>query len=346
MLVAVLAASPASAYQDAVTAFSFTDERIVESSGLARSPQDFTVVWTHNDSGEPLLFAVDFDGDTHTTVVVDGVENRDWEDIAAGPSPIDGTPALFVGDVGDNVEDDVTWPSLFVHVVAEPDLAALVPGGTVTIKPTTWELQWPDGPYDVETLLVEPDGSGVVLVTKRASGDSTIATADLTGDPSQVVTLVEVASVSMAEPAPPNAVAGGPIGDLGFRTATGGDVSADGSLVAIRTYEDLLEWDIVDGDIVAALATPARRLDLPDSQQGEGLAYGTHGSLMASSEGIGAPIHVLLPDVGVDEIITSPPSSTRSSEDDGTSPAWLVVVASGLVVLVALLARRRTDGRS
>jgi len=343
-LALLLVAAPAAAYQDPLTAFSFVDERIVESSGLARSPRNLTVVWTHNDSGSPLLFAVDFDGETHTTVELEDVEVFDWEDIASGPSPIDGSPSLFIGDVGDNVEDDVTRASLFVHVVTEPDLAALVSGGTVGLKPTTWELVWPDAPHDVETLLVQPDGSGVILVTKSISGESIVATADLSGDPAEIVTLVEVGQVSLVEPDPPNAAAGGPLGPVGFRTATGGDVDPDGRKVAIRTYEDLLEWDVADGDVVAALSTPPRRIDLPDSTQGEGLAYGTAGSILASSEGVGAPVHVLLPDVGVDEVITTPP---RPDEDDdgGTSPAWLIVIAAGLVIVVALGARRRPEDR-
>lgn len=291
-----------------------------------------------------MLFAVDFDGDTHTTVELEGVEVVDWEDVAAGPSPIDGSPSLFVGDVGDNVEDDVTRSSLFIHVVPEPDLSALVRGGTVGLEPTTWELVWPDGAHDVETLLVQPDGSGVVLVTKDLSGESIIATADLTGDPVEVVTLVEAGQLSLLEPDPPNSLAGGPLGPVGFRTATGGDVNPDGTRVAVRTYEDLLEWDVTGGDLIAALATAPRRIDLPDSPQGEGLAYGTGGSILVSSEGVETPVHVLLPDVSVEEVITQSPNAA-GPQGQSSSPAWPIVVAAGLVLLVVLAARRRPDDR-
>jgi hypothetical protein len=71
-----------------------------ESSGLAVSRRTPGRLWTHNDSGGPVLFALDAGGAVTGRVRLTGADVQDWEAIAAGPC---GTGAcLYVADIGDN----------------------------------------------------------------------------------------------------------------------------------------------------------------------------------------------------------------------------------------------------
>src|SRR5438046_1248526 len=79
-----------------------SDQRITESSGIARGDATKGVLWTHNDSGDgPYLFAIDMKGVTLARFEIPGAKNVDWEDIANGPGE-SGGPAIYVGDIGDN----------------------------------------------------------------------------------------------------------------------------------------------------------------------------------------------------------------------------------------------------
>ena len=126
-------------------AFSFTDERIDESSGLVARGRTF---WTVNDSGdEAVVYAVDGrTGDTTGTTSYAGEEPDDVEALAPGPG---GT--LWVGDIGDNNRDRST---VAVHRVGADGSAA------------RFELAYPDGPHDAEALLVHPRTGRVLVVSK------------------------------------------------------------------------------------------------------------------------------------------------------------------------------------
>ena len=71
-----------------------------EASGVAVSRKSTDVLWSHNDSGEPVLIAVGTDGEPRGRVWIAGAAVEDWEDIEAGPCP--GGSCIYIGDIGDN----------------------------------------------------------------------------------------------------------------------------------------------------------------------------------------------------------------------------------------------------
>ena len=71
-----------------------------EASGLALSRRVPGRLWTHNDSGEPVVVALDARGSVTGRIRLMGAAVEDWEAIAVGPC---GTGScLHVGDIGDN----------------------------------------------------------------------------------------------------------------------------------------------------------------------------------------------------------------------------------------------------
>ena len=79
------------------------DKKLSEVSGLASSIRNPGLLWAHNDSGNrPEVFLIDDKCDIKRIVVLDGIKNRDWEDIAVGPGPDSTKSYVYVGDIGDN----------------------------------------------------------------------------------------------------------------------------------------------------------------------------------------------------------------------------------------------------
>ncbi|MGH8247534.1 MAG: hypothetical protein ACREUU_14005, partial [Gammaproteobacteria bacterium] len=131
-----------------------SDRRITESSGVVASRTHTNLFWTHNDGGGPakqLLFAIHRAGDTLAAFPVQGAEFVDWEDIG-----IDESGRLYLADIGNN---NATRHDIAVYQVDEPDPKA--GGRPVPIK-RQWRLQYPDRPFDAESLFVW-NGRGYIV---------------------------------------------------------------------------------------------------------------------------------------------------------------------------------------
>lgn len=339
--------------------FRFQDARITESSGAVASSTRDDVLWTHNDSGDDaVLYAVRItDGATVATVTLTGVDARDWEDLAAGPGP-DGRWSLFVGDIGDNRSEH---EDVRVHVVPEPDLRDTPDGTALSSAPTaTYAFAYEGGPEDAETLLVAPDTGRIGIVTKTLAGTSTLYLAPPEPDPQAVTTLTPSATVRFTIPDVASESAG-PIGRLGYYLATGGDIAASGDRVAIRTYGEVSEWAIPDGDLAAAFRSEPTRTSLPDQEQGEGLAYLPDATaLLATSEGAHALVEVVAagdlapaappPPATPDpepttpmatSPVTSSPDPTTGRSDATQAIVTVAAAALAMLLLGAILVRRR-----
>lgn len=158
VLAALVAAIPACAYLRTREHAAVENSGLTELSGLAASPSGGDWYWGHNDSGNPpQLFRLSTTGQDLGVVTVEGVENRDWEDIAA--FFWQGQPALLIGDIGDNW---ATHESVRLIAVPEPK-----PGQT-RVKPFwTQEVYYPGGPRDAEGLAVDRQHDAILILSKR-----------------------------------------------------------------------------------------------------------------------------------------------------------------------------------
>ena len=86
-----------------------------EGSGVALSRRTPGLLWSHNDSGPPMLIALDASGAAKGRVTVAGARVGDWEDVSAGPCP-QGS-CLYIADIGDN---NGVRRSITVYRVPEP----------------------------------------------------------------------------------------------------------------------------------------------------------------------------------------------------------------------------------
>jgi hypothetical protein len=263
---------------------------LIEISGLAASrTQD--VIWAHNDSGDTArVFAIAPNGDTLATYELVGAEAFDWEDMALGPGPDGGEQYLYFADIGDNAS---IRPSVTVYRGLEPTFGAL--NSTLTIDPhEALVLRYPDGAHDAETLLLDPVSADVYVVTKDISGGpSGVYRASATG--AVPATLEKVAEIDFAALAPAKVIPpdGGALPTALGRIPTGGDISPDGDIIAIRTYATVWLWQRPEGGSIAdAFSTPPCEAPSAVEAQGESLAFEADGrGYFTASEGLNVDLN-------------------------------------------------------
>ncbi len=86
-----------------------------EASGVAVSRRSPGRLWSHNDSGEARLVALDGRGAVTGRVLLSGVKVEDWEAVAVGPCPAGS--CIYIGDIGDN---EAERKRITIHRVSEP----------------------------------------------------------------------------------------------------------------------------------------------------------------------------------------------------------------------------------
>jgi hypothetical protein len=265
---------------------------ISELSGLAASTKNAGVLWAHNDSGDTArVFAFSAKGEPRALYDVTGADAMDWEDMAIGPGPQAGQDYLYLGDIGDNAAKRT---EIAVYRAVEPDIDAKVGPDIEGVERIV--LRYPDAPHDAETLLIDPLSGDLVIVTKEiATGNAGVywASADAlaTGDATlERVGEIEKAQLTSATVAPETT---SPlVRGVGY-LPTGGDVSRDGALIAIRTYGAVFVWARNGGAPLAdALAGDPCEAPSAIEPQGEAIAINTGGDgYFTASEGANPPLH-------------------------------------------------------
>jgi hypothetical protein len=266
-----IAGAPAGA---GVEAFHFRDPEIVESSGIALV--DGLVVTT-NDSGDTgRVFTVD-PGSGETVGVTRWADDADDVE-ALAPA---GDDAVWVGDIGDNGESRDS-----IEVTRVP-----VGRGDRTVDEETYDLVYPDGPLNAESLLVDPDGR-LYVATKNVFGGALYA-----------------APRTLAADYPNELEELGPV----LPIATDAAFFADGKHLIVRDYSRAAVYSFPGLVEIGSFG-------LPDQEQGEGLVVDDDGSLLITSEGQHAPVlRVPVPD-GVRRAMASPaPSSPSASSPSGSA---------------------------
>jgi len=141
-----------------------TDKRISEASGIAASRVQDNLFWVINDSGhDASLFAVNSQGKVKGHVEIEGIKNKDWEDLAA--FEYQGKPYLLIADVGDN---KAKRKHVTLYVIKEPKPKHLSKKDTYKVKPA-WRLRftYEDGARDCESVAVDVKNDKIYLLTKR-----------------------------------------------------------------------------------------------------------------------------------------------------------------------------------
>jgi len=179
----------------------------------------------------------------------------DPEDLALGS---DGT--IYISDTGDNekVRDRVA-------------LWKIPASGTTAIR---YRLSYPDGKHDAEALLMGKDDVPLIITKDGPKSGIYRPVGALQPNNATAQPMEKVGDFS-----PQKTETSTPLGQLGNVAVTGAAKSPDGKKVVIRTLSDAYEFDVVDGDVAAAITgTPRSITPLPDEAQGEAISYTADGT--------------------------------------------------------------------
>ncbi len=249
-----------------------------EASGVAvstRTPGAFFLV--DDAPGTGGIVAVDTDGTLLATIDVAGMSADNAEALSSGPcgsTPLPEGPAsscLYVGDIGDN---RARRDSIAVFRLAEPDISA---GADAAVPADEWRYTYPDGPHNAEGMMVDTDGS-VLVVTKPGRVGSPPHRMYRGAPGGGELVLVR-------EFRPPDT-------ERPFRTMITGnvvtDIAAAPGRVLLLTYDEVQQYTAPDP--AAPLAGfpdwPHRRLPLQPLPQAEGIAATADGcGFVVASEG-------------------------------------------------------------
>jgi hypothetical protein len=275
------------------------DERLTELSGLAADADHWYAI---NDGGSRIrVFVLGHDCKIQREIDND-LDPYDTEDLALAA---DGT--FWLSDTGDNGAKRKT--------VA---LTSVTPDGVAKIH----RLTYPDGPHDTEALLLGHDGTPY-LITKVPIGLSAIYTPTGKLASPGPTPLKKVGQLSYL----PTGTPGGPVvNEVSNILVTGGAVSADGHVVAVRTYTDLYLYPAPDGDVLAALKEPPVRVPLPNEKQGEAIAFQPDGTVISGSEGETSPIRAV---AGAASLAAPKTSSAAASSSKGVASGKSAAPAAG-----------------
>lgn len=250
-----------------VTAADLADGAPDEASGLLTLPGTAASgvpgrYLTVDDDGPLELVALDQAGAVVGRTRVDGVDAVNPEALALGPCP-DGA-CVYVGDIGFTQRRTVTVHRLPLSTVAADGTGEQPAAATASTE--SWNYRWPDDPLDAEGMLVQPDGS--VLIVEKSRNDRESRPARLFHGPAGGGDLTAVAEFTVPPPTVP------------MRTLLTGnvvtDATADDERVLLLTYDQVIEYRDPQGrareHLVDFPTWPSRNLPLPPSEQAEGIS--------------------------------------------------------------------------
>ena len=247
---------------------------INEASGIVMSRQNPNVFWTHNDSGdEARLYAFDLQGSHLGVYNIDGIDNRDWEDIAVGPGPNDNETYIYIGDIGDNsAQHDLK----FIYRIPEPSVDSNQAAVDTSITGAeTITFQYPDGNRDAETLMVDPLTKDLYIVSKREN-QVRVYLAPYPQSTTQTIILEQVATLNLT-------------------LTVGGDISPSGLEILIKTYSTMHYWCRTPGQTLSqALENEPVAVSYTPEPQGEAVGWASDqlGYYTISEEAAGVPAHL------------------------------------------------------
>jgi hypothetical protein len=234
---------------------SIENVNLTETSGIVNSRSSGDKWWAHNDSGGGnKIFLLGNNGKNWGEFTLENASNRDWEDVAMVNDG--GKNYILLGDIGDN---NAVHNTSFIYKFEEPNVSSLTVPTNQTIAQANIqkiEFQYPDGKRDAETLLADPISKDIYIISKREE---------------------QVGIYRLAYPQSTSSIiTAEKIGTLPYFLIVGGDISADGKEILLKTYDKVLYWRRDTTTPLSELwkQTP---LELPYTAepQGEGIAWKT-----------------------------------------------------------------------
>lgn len=205
-------------FEPGASAGAIETTKLREASGLVESIGNPGMLWTHNDSGNDAeLFLIDKTGTLKSTVRFPTLKNRDWEEVAVSTS--EGKNYVYIGEIGDN---NARYGHKYLYRIEEPVLSGTVSDTSITrVETITFKLS--DGARDTEAFFIDPLTSTCYLFSKREHR-------------------IRLYKLNLTTPQQTEAVAERVADELPFTLIVAADISADGTEILIKNYDNIYYW--------------------------------------------------------------------------------------------------------
>ncbi len=232
-------------------AFLVEDKKIDEASGIACGYINPQTLYTHNDSGgKNALFVLNYTGKTLGRIIIDGVKNRDWEDIATAKDS-KGVSNIYVGDIGDN---KAKYSSVFIYRFPEPKLNLSQSFELTVNNIDRIEFSYEDGARDAEALFVDPKTADIYVISKRETNVGVY----LLPYPQSTQKLNIAKKVAT----------------LPLTWVTAAAISPDGKKILVKSYTGVWEWKVKrKQSITEAFSNQEKSLKYKIEPQGEAITW-------------------------------------------------------------------------
>lgn len=238
-----------------------------EISGMACSRVTPGYIWEHGDenlNSNRRILAIKPDGTQQMEVKVSTSSDRDdWEDICTGT--YGGKSYIFIGAIGDN--DLAYKDKYYIYYFEEPAITS----GSKTITASEIVFGYPDNQaHNTETLMYD-NVEQVFYIATKADGVCSLYSLPFKTDYSGKQTLTKVCDLGNGSK---------------FNLCTGGDITPDGSWMAIKNKQYILLWERQGSESLSATATrrPTQIAAYQEEKQGESLAWEDNSTFYTTSD--------------------------------------------------------------
>lgn len=257
-----------------------SNKEMDEISGIAASSVNKDIYYIHNDSGDTSrFFAIKPDGQLKSTIYFKGDPDEaqgvgDFEDIAVGPGPVPGKSYVYAGDIGDNASN-----RKLIAIFRMEESSKWTTVSIAHAKSVPLHLIYPDGPKDAETMMIDPIGKLLYIISKRHDTVG-VYTTPLNYRPNDTVMLTKRCSLFFPGLKP-------------FKWITAGDISKDGQQVLVKSYVKVYYWRRKNNEpIWQTLQRKPEELPYKMERQGEAIGFTPDGKgYYTTSEGVYQPIY-------------------------------------------------------
>lgn len=184
---------------------------------------------------------------------LDGIKNRDWEDIAVGAGPNPSKKYLYVADIGDN---NAVYPFKYIYRFEEPSLSNGSEQTVSNVEKIVVAL--PDGKRDSETIMIDPTTNDLYVLSKREDSVRVyLSPYPLTSDtlrPKEVLRMPRTQIVS-------------------------GSISNDAQQVLLKNYNKIYYWKRAgERTLTELLSKKPEELPYDPENQGETICWNNEGT--------------------------------------------------------------------
>jgi hypothetical protein len=262
--------------------------QLIEASGIQASYSREGDFFLQNDSGAPVIYAIDETGRDLGSVLIVPAKNKDWEDLTS--IPVADGRWIIAGDIGDN---RAKRKSIKLYFAEEPRTGKNNRySGELELK--HWlSLTYPDGPRDCESMAYDPSSKQILLLSKRDKPPRLYSIDLETALANDQAELKFLGTISRLRPPSP-----ADRGNWGGRAdwisqPTGLDISPDGTEAVVITYRSLYRYHRKQGeDWLSAMQRKPTELVGPPAVQNEAIGYSIDGkAIYVTTEKVPAPVY-------------------------------------------------------